>query len=26
MDLWFPSHDAAKRWGRKRVKVRVWRP
>ncbi|MDD4026355.1 MAG: 3D domain-containing protein, partial [Kiritimatiellae bacterium] len=26
LDLWFPSHDAAKRWGRKRVKVRVWRP
>ncbi|NLC83158.1 MAG: hypothetical protein GX748_18445 [Lentisphaerae bacterium] len=26
LDLWFPSHDAAKRWGRKRMRVRVWRP
>lgn len=26
LDLWFSAHEAAKRWGRKRMKVRVWRP
>jgi len=25
LDLWFSSHDEAKRWGRKKVKVKVWR-
>ncbi len=25
LDLWFSSHAAARQWGRKRVKVRVWR-
>ena len=26
IDLWFPSHAAALRWGRKTLTVRVWRP
>lgn len=26
LDLWFPSHDEAMRWGRKRMNVRVWKP
>ncbi len=26
LDLWYPSHDAAKAWGRKRIRVRVWKP
>jgi len=27
LDLWFPSHDAALRWGRQKgVRVRVWKP
>lgn len=26
LDLWFPSHGRAQRWGRKRMAVRVWRP
>lgn len=25
IDLWFPSHEAARRWGRRRLKVKVWR-
>ena len=25
LDLWFSSHDEAIRWGRKRIKVKVWR-
>lgn len=26
IDLWFPSHDAALRWGRKTLTVEVWKP
>ena len=26
MDLWFPDHDAALRWGRQRKLVKVWLP
>jgi 3D (Asp-Asp-Asp) domain-containing protein len=26
LDLWYPSHEDAKVWGRKRMNVRVWRP
>jgi len=26
LDLWYPSHGAAKEWGRKRMNVRVWKP
>jgi 3D (Asp-Asp-Asp) domain-containing protein len=26
IDLWFPSHEAALQWGRKTLKVKVWRP
>lgn len=26
LDLWFPSHAAALKWGRKTVKVKVWKP
>jgi len=26
LDLWHPSHEAAQKWGRKRMNVRVWRP
>lgn len=26
LDLWFPSHEAALKWGRKKIKVRVWKP
>ena len=26
LDLWYPSHEAAKAWGRKRMNVRVWKP
>jgi 3D (Asp-Asp-Asp) domain-containing protein len=26
LDLWFPSHDEALKWGRKRVAVNVWKP
>ena len=26
IDLWFPSHEAARKWGRRRLKVRVWKP
>jgi 3D (Asp-Asp-Asp) domain-containing protein len=26
LDLWFSSHEEATRWGRKRMKVRVWLP
>ena len=27
LDLWFPSHDAALKWGRKKnVTVKVWKP
>lgn len=25
LDLWFSTHGAALRWGRKRMKVRVWK-
>ena len=25
LDLWFPSHEAALRWGRKRIRVRIWK-
>lgn len=25
LDLWFHSHEVAKKWGRKRIQVRVWR-
>lgn len=25
IDLWFPSHEAALKWGRKKVKVKVWK-
>lgn len=25
IDLWFPSHAAARRWGRKTLTVKVWR-
>lgn len=24
IDLWFPSHQAAKNWGERRLRVRVW--
>lgn len=26
IDLWFPSHSAALKWGRRTLKVKVWRP
>lgn len=26
IDLWFPSHNAALKWGRRTMKVKVWRP
>ena len=27
LDLWFPSHSEAQRWGRQKgVRVRVWKP
>ncbi len=26
LDLWFPTHEEAQVWGRKRLDVRVWRP
>ena len=26
LDLWFPSHEAAKKWGRQTIKVQVWKP
>lgn len=26
LDLWFPSHEEAQQWGRKRMSVRVWMP
>lgn len=26
LDLWFSSHDAALKWGRKKLTVRVWKP
>jgi len=26
LDLWYPSHADAQAWGRKRMKVRVWKP
>ncbi len=26
IDLWFPTHEAALRWGRKTLTVKVWRP
>jgi 3D (Asp-Asp-Asp) domain-containing protein len=26
IDLWFPSHQAALKWGKKTLKVKVWRP
>jgi len=26
IDLWFPSHRAARQWGRKTLTVTVWRP
>jgi len=26
LDLWFPSHEEAMQWGRKRMNVRVWLP
>ncbi len=27
LDLWFPSHSAAMKWGRKKnVRVKVWKP
>ena len=25
LDLWFPTHEAAKRWGRRTLQVKVWR-
>lgn len=25
LDLWFPSHALAKKWGRKKVAVRIWK-
>ncbi|MDO5463181.1 MAG: 3D domain-containing protein [bacterium] len=25
IDLWFPSHEAALKWGRKKLKVKVWK-
>jgi 3D (Asp-Asp-Asp) domain-containing protein len=25
IDLWFPSHEAALKWGRKKMKVKVWK-
>jgi len=24
LDLWFPSHEAALKWGRKKVEVKIW--
>jgi len=24
IDLWFSSHDKAKQWGRRKIKVKVW--
>ena len=24
LDLWFPSHEAALQWGRKKLQVRIW--
>jgi 3D (Asp-Asp-Asp) domain-containing protein len=26
LDLWFPTHEEARQWGRKRMNVRVWMP
>ena len=26
LDLWFASHEEALEWGRRRMKVRVWKP
>lgn len=26
IDLWFPSHEAALRWGRRTLTVEVWKP
>lgn len=26
LDLWFPSHGEAMRWGRHRMYVRIWKP
>jgi len=26
LDVWFPSHEEAVRWGRQRMYVRVWKP
>lgn len=26
IDLWFPTHEAALRWGRRTLTVKVWRP
>jgi len=26
LDLWYPSHDEAKEWGRRRIFVEVWKP
>ncbi len=26
LDLWFPTHEEAMQWGRRRMNVRVWRP
>ena len=26
LDLWFPSHEEAMEWGRKRMYVHVWKP
>lgn len=26
LDLWFPTHEEAQQWGRRRMNVRVWRP
>lgn len=26
LDLWFSSHEAALKWGRKRLQVQVWKP
>ncbi len=25
LDLWFPTHEAARQWGRKTLRVRVWK-
>ena len=25
IDLWFPTHEAAKNWGRKTLRVRIWK-